>query len=64
MALLRFDPAVLQHPGSVLDLELGQWHAREGASLSANDIGRVEIETQQPLAGDPYHRSKTVALLR
>ena len=44
---------------SVLDLELGQWHARENASLSANDIGRVEIETQQPLAFDPYHRSKT-----
>ncbi|MGZ5241770.1 MAG: elongation factor 1-alpha C-terminal domain-related protein, partial [Caldimonas sp.] len=41
---------------SVLDLRAVEWQAAAspGLALARNDIARVEIETQQPLAVDAY----------
>ena len=52
----RFLLARVRRVESVLDLGTGAWGAPAGESLSANDIGRVVLETQQPLPFDPYER--------
>ena len=52
----RFLLARVRRVEHVLDLSTGNWAEAATQALGANDIGRVVIETQQPLAFDPYDR--------
>ena len=51
----RFQLARVQRIEAVLDLTTGDW-SPAAETLNANDIGRVVLETQQPLPFDPYER--------
>ena len=54
----RFLLARVRQVEAVLDIDTGRWASTDGISAAAllgpNDIGRVVIETQQPLAFDPF----------
>jgi sulfate adenylyltransferase subunit 1 len=51
----RWVQARVRQVDEVLDLTTVEWQpAEEGITLGPNDIARVVIETQQPLALDPY----------
>ena len=53
----RWVQARVKRIESVLDLAAVEWRAAaEQATLGPNDIARVVVETQQPLALDPYDR--------
>ena len=42
-----------------LDLGTAQWREGDDAALRANDIARLELETQSPLSFDGYARQRT-----
>jgi sulfate adenylyltransferase subunit 1 len=50
----RWVQARIKQIESVLDLGTVEWRDAERATLGPNDIARVVIETQQPIALDPY----------
>jgi sulfate adenylyltransferase subunit 1 len=53
----RWVQARIKRIESRLDLGAVEWRAADGgATLGPNDIARVIVETQQPLALDPYDR--------
>ena len=53
----RWVQARIKRIDAVLDLASVEWRpAPEQTTLGPNDIARVVIETQQPLALDPYDR--------
>ena len=56
----RWVQARVKRIDEVLDLASVEWQAvEEQATLGPNDIARVLIETQQPIALDPYDRVQT-----
>ena len=52
----RWVQARVKQIESVLDLGTVEWRPAEQGSLGPNDIARVVVETQQPIALDPYDR--------
>jgi len=52
----RWVQARVKQVDAVLDLGTVEWQPTERAALGPNDIARVVVETQQPIALDPYDR--------
>jgi sulfate adenylyltransferase subunit 1 len=52
----RWVQARVKQIDAVLDLAAVEWLPAEQGTLGPNDIARVVVETQQPIALDPYDR--------